>query len=216
MKASHWAVLAMFLAAVSTQLAGMEHGWRDAMTPTFVSGLLAQLATVITAMFVQKPGTATNSNGNGVGPKASAMLLAAALSGGMLFGVTGCAHKSPNADQQAVAKAKVERALRAVRTAGIVVEQVQAAEIALFQSGDVPAATHETIQKGFKQAADTVITATTALQLSSTGDIKDVVIAVRDAIQQLAQTFGHLNAKQAQQLSGWLNTASALLELALS
>lgn len=51
----HWAVIAAMLAALGTQLGGMQHGWHDALTPSFVSGILIQIGTTIGAIFVGAP-----------------------------------------------------------------------------------------------------------------------------------------------------------------
>lgn len=39
--------LAMFLSGIGTQLAGVEHGWVDVVTPTFVSGFIIQISGFI-------------------------------------------------------------------------------------------------------------------------------------------------------------------------
>lgn len=54
MTATHWAILAGFLATWSVQIAGLE-SWADATTPAFVGGALGQLALAITAIFTNKP-----------------------------------------------------------------------------------------------------------------------------------------------------------------
>lgn len=55
MKGKHWMILAAFFGALGAQLSGLEHGWHDAMSPTFVGGVLAQVATVMAAMFTAAP-----------------------------------------------------------------------------------------------------------------------------------------------------------------
>ena len=51
----HWVVLAAFLTALATQFSSIEHGWIEAMTPRFVGGVLLQIATVLTALYVGPP-----------------------------------------------------------------------------------------------------------------------------------------------------------------
>lgn len=51
----HMAVMAAMLIALGTQLAGLEHGWADAATPTFVGGLIIQVGTTLAAIFVGAP-----------------------------------------------------------------------------------------------------------------------------------------------------------------
>lgn len=63
----HYAVLAGFLAAVATQLATAQHGWVDISTPGFVAGVLMQLATTISALFVGSP--SDKDGGSSVDPK---------------------------------------------------------------------------------------------------------------------------------------------------
>lgn len=55
LETKHWAVIAAMLIAVGTQIGGMEHGWRDALSPGFVSGLLIQIGTTLAALFVGAP-----------------------------------------------------------------------------------------------------------------------------------------------------------------
>lgn len=52
----HWAVMAGLLTGLATQLLSAQHGWSDLATPGFVAGLLIQLASAITAIFVGAPG----------------------------------------------------------------------------------------------------------------------------------------------------------------
>ena len=51
----HFVILGALLVAVGTQLAGLEHGWKDAATPAFLGGLLMQVGTTIAAVFVGAP-----------------------------------------------------------------------------------------------------------------------------------------------------------------
>ena len=55
MTSKHYAILAAFLTAVAIQIGGLEHGWHDATTPQFVSGLLLQLGTTVGALFMPAP-----------------------------------------------------------------------------------------------------------------------------------------------------------------
>lgn len=43
--------LAMFLSGIGTQLAGVEHGWVDVLTPTFVSGFIIQMSGFIISVW---------------------------------------------------------------------------------------------------------------------------------------------------------------------
>ena len=51
----HCAVLAAFLVSLGPQLGGLEHGWHDALTPTFIGGLVAQIGTIIAAIAIGRP-----------------------------------------------------------------------------------------------------------------------------------------------------------------
>lgn len=55
MRGKHFALLGAFLVALGAQLAGLEHGWRDAVTPGFVGGALGQLGLLVTAMYAERP-----------------------------------------------------------------------------------------------------------------------------------------------------------------
>lgn len=56
MSREHWLLLVGFLGVAGVQIGTLEHGWREAMTPQFIGGFLAQLAIVLRAMFTEKPG----------------------------------------------------------------------------------------------------------------------------------------------------------------
>ena len=58
MQPKHWAVIALLIGGVATQLASTQHGWADTLTPGFVAGLLMQVASAISALFVGAPGDA--------------------------------------------------------------------------------------------------------------------------------------------------------------
>ena len=51
----HYAVLAAFLVSLGPQLGGLPNGWRDALTPTFIGGLIAQAGAIIAAVIVGSP-----------------------------------------------------------------------------------------------------------------------------------------------------------------
>jgi hypothetical protein len=55
MTTKHYAVLGGLIVAVGTQLAGLKGGWADVLTPLFVSGLVIQIGTTITALFMDAP-----------------------------------------------------------------------------------------------------------------------------------------------------------------
>lgn len=54
--AKHYAVIAGLLTGVATQLLTAQHGWSDTMTTGFAAGLMIQLASAITGLFVGAPG----------------------------------------------------------------------------------------------------------------------------------------------------------------
>jgi hypothetical protein len=116
-------------------------------------------------------------------------------------------------------RAQVTKVLAATRKVGLVVEQVQAAEIALAGGGLVPGLTpavHGTIQETFKRTAASVIAATSALAAAvDTTDPATVVTALRDGLKDLTAALHVLSDAHAQQLAGWLDTAAALIEIAL-
>lgn len=55
MKGKHFAIVGGFLVVLGAQLASLDHGWRDAVTPGFVGGALGQLGLLITAMYAERP-----------------------------------------------------------------------------------------------------------------------------------------------------------------
>jgi hypothetical protein len=52
----HWLIIAGLISGTATQLATAQHGWADTLTPGFIAGLLVQVATTISAIFIGKPG----------------------------------------------------------------------------------------------------------------------------------------------------------------
>lgn len=56
LEGKHYAVIAALLTGVATQLLTAQHGWADLASPGFVAGLLIQIASAITAIFVGAPG----------------------------------------------------------------------------------------------------------------------------------------------------------------
>lgn len=57
MKTNHYVILAMMLSAIALQLSGIST-WAEAIKPQFISGLLLSIASMLTAMFSDKPGAA--------------------------------------------------------------------------------------------------------------------------------------------------------------
>lgn len=51
----HWLVIAALLTGLATQLSALEHGWIEAATPRFIGGLLLQVVTAVTAIYVGAP-----------------------------------------------------------------------------------------------------------------------------------------------------------------
>lgn len=49
MQAGHYVALGMFLTSLATQIGGLQHGWHDAATPTFVSGIVMNIGSIIVA-----------------------------------------------------------------------------------------------------------------------------------------------------------------------
>ena len=54
-KTSHTMIIGALLVALGTQLAGLEHGFQDALTPAFIGGLLVQIGTTVGAMLIGSP-----------------------------------------------------------------------------------------------------------------------------------------------------------------
>lgn len=50
----HWGIIASFVAATSVVIGGLDH-WGDLLKPAVIGGLLAQLATLISAVFAGAP-----------------------------------------------------------------------------------------------------------------------------------------------------------------
>jgi len=50
----HWALIASFLGSTALVIAGLDH-WGDFFKPAVVGGLLGQLSTLMTAVFVGAP-----------------------------------------------------------------------------------------------------------------------------------------------------------------
>jgi hypothetical protein len=150
------------------------------------------------------------------------LLLPIVLLSALAIATPSCVHTPPTTTPAPIGTpaaahlAQVQRVLDATRKVGLVAEQVQAAEIALYRGGSVPALTaavHATIQTAFQKTAASVIAATGALvHAVETTDPATVVRALRDGVTDLAKALQLYSAS----LAGWLGTADALLELALA
>ena len=55
MSREHWVLLAGFVGAVGIQLATLQHGWEEAMTPGFIGSSLVQLGVMLRAIYTEKP-----------------------------------------------------------------------------------------------------------------------------------------------------------------
>lgn len=55
LEVKHWAVIAGFLSATATMLSGL-HGWNEIIdSPAAIAGLIAQMAALVTAVYVSAP-----------------------------------------------------------------------------------------------------------------------------------------------------------------
>lgn len=149
---------------------------------------------------------------SGMGAKLGVVLLACALGAGAVTS-TSCASSSAPVITPSQQTARV---LSAVQKIGEVVAAVQKQEIALYQAGEIPAADHVKIEKALADTSAAVLVSIDTLNKSVGADPHQVVQAVSDGIKSLAAVFAHLTSKQAGQLAGWLDTAAALIDVALS
>ncbi len=79
----HYAILAGLITGLATQLVTAQHGWADVLTPGCVAGMLIQLASAMTAIFVGAPGATealevANANTDRADARTVAVLKAAA------------------------------------------------------------------------------------------------------------------------------------------
>jgi len=58
----HWLILAGLMTGFATQLLTAQNGWSDLASPGFVAGMLIQMASAITAIFVGAPGATAALN----------------------------------------------------------------------------------------------------------------------------------------------------------
>lgn len=68
MKPGHWLALGFFLTGLAVQLQGL-HSWSEVTSIPFVSGSVAQLGAVITAMMSKQLGRDPTSNDRSYDPK---------------------------------------------------------------------------------------------------------------------------------------------------
>lgn len=79
----HYLILAGLLTGLALQLGTAQHGWSDVLTPGFLGGVVMQLASALTAIFVGAPGATTaldvaNANTDRAEARTVAVLKAAA------------------------------------------------------------------------------------------------------------------------------------------
>lgn len=61
----HIVIFGLFIGALGLQLAGLERGWQDALTPIFIGGVLLQLGNIIVAMYSDPKAGSDDDNGGG-------------------------------------------------------------------------------------------------------------------------------------------------------
>ena len=143
------------------------------------------------------------------------ILLAMALGAGAL-GLTSCAGSTPPPVVAPVVTA-AQKALDITRKVGVIVEQVQIDELALYQAGKVPADVHAKVVKGLTETSTSVLTAIDTLSAASSAtSAHDLVLAITTGLKKLAGDLGHLSGAEAARLAGVLDTAASLIEVALS
>lgn len=55
LQTKHYIIIAGALIALGMQISGLEHGWRDAMTPGFIGGLVVQIGKDILNLLTDAP-----------------------------------------------------------------------------------------------------------------------------------------------------------------
>ncbi len=133
----------------------------------------------------------------------------------------GCAGSTPPpvvAPTTAPASAAaIAKSLEAVRKIGVVVEQFQIEELALYQGGHVPADVHTRIVVALRVTSGAVLTALdTVNALTTAGSLHALLLTITDNLKPLITELGHLSNTQAKNLSTWLDTAVSLFEVATS
>ncbi len=53
----HYTLLSGFVMALGVQISGLEHGWHDALTPSFIGASIIQLAVLVGALGTNAPRT---------------------------------------------------------------------------------------------------------------------------------------------------------------
>lgn len=98
LEGKHWVLIAGFLAASATMIAGL-HSWSDVTTPAFVAGFLGQLGVLIGSVFVGAPQdpklTATDNPARRATDPVVKLLVVLALLPAMLL-VAACGGANPN------------------------------------------------------------------------------------------------------------------------
>lgn len=140
MQAKHWALLAAFMTGLGAQLSTITD-WNAVLTPVFVGALFIQVASMIGAIFADKP------TGKGTPPAASVLLVVALLAG-VGVSTTGC-HlwvKTATPATEKAAKQEVITALDHIRRAGEIVAATQDIEVAAHRAGLVSEADHKAVE----------------------------------------------------------------------
>lgn len=55
MQTKHYLILLTLIGAIGAQITGLDHGWRDAITPAFVGPTLVLVASNLAALFTDAP-----------------------------------------------------------------------------------------------------------------------------------------------------------------
>ncbi len=185
-------------------------------TEVAVTAKVAELKDAGTLPSVFTPPTVTPTLVSNSG-KVAAIFLALALGAGAVTSTSCAAKTAPNVDPVAARQHQALKVLNAVKQVGLVVEQVQLGEEQLFLAGQVPAAVHADIKKAFDKTATAVLIASDTLAKAvATTDPVVVVQALAGGLKDISAALAHLSPKQGAQLAGWIDTAAALIEVALS
>ena len=67
MLVAHWIAIGMFLTSLATQISGLQHGWRDAISPSFIAGVIMNIGSIAIALGTKKIG-ANNDTSNASTP----------------------------------------------------------------------------------------------------------------------------------------------------
>lgn len=183
----HWTIFGLFLGGLGTAVSGLA-SWQDALTPSFIGGVILQIAAVVAAIHTNKPETGA---GGGINPTRFATMLVVGVVVSALA-LAGCGPKTR------------PTLIKADATVYTAIKAISDTEIVLSQAGKLSPAQSLRINQALLPAARLGLEATQALKAWKPGtmappQVRKLVVELGDVTRVVIATVAD-GSTQAQLL----------------